>query len=423
MGPRPEDPPLAGQHDAAVVYAPIAPPTLSEVPVRPPHVEPWDGVRRRLAIRLDAAGDLLMTTPALRALRARHLDDHLTLLTSSAGAAVADLIPELDEVIVYDPPWMPPTARSGSARTDGAVRRDPRPDNAMIRRLRAGRYDGAAIFTVHSQSPLPAALLCHLAGIPRRLAHAAENPYGLLTDWVPDPETRSPIRHETRRQLDLLEAVGIEADEDHLSIHVPDVATVAMRRLLSELGIDPKAGFAVIHPGAAAASRRYPPGRFGAVARSLAELAGWPIVVTGSSAEAPLADRVVAVAGSAAISLAGQLTYPELAALLALSPMLIAGNSGPVHLAAAVATPVVDVYAMTNVQHTPWRVPSRVVSVDVPCQGCRRSECPLRHHRCITGIEPADVVAAALDLATEVGIPRGPWRTSPRRSMLRVVAG
>ena len=358
-------------------------------------------MRRRLAIRLDAAGDVLMTTPALRALRARRRDEHLALLTSPAGAEVAALVPEIDEVIVYEPPWMPPRAR---ARGTG-----PGADLAMIERLRAGRYDGAAIFTVHSQSALPAALLCHLAGIPRRLAHAAENPYGLLTDWLPDPEIEAPIRHETRRQLDLLAAVGVEADEDHLSVHVPDTAMQAVLAFLDDLGIVRGEGFAVLHPGASAPSRRYPAERFGHVARALTDAMGWRILVTGSADEATLVDRVVATAGPGAIPLAGHFDMAELAGLLALTPLLIAGNSGPVHLAAAVATPVVDVYAMTNRQHTPWRVPSRVVWQDVPCAGCRRSECPLGHHRCLTAIEPERVIAAALDLAAEVGIARGSW--------------
>ena len=166
---------------------------------------------------------------------------------------------------------------------------------------------------------------------------------------------------------------------------------------------------AVLHPGASAASRRYPAERFGLVARALTEVMGWRILVTGSAGEAPLVDRVVATAGTGAVPLAGRFNLAELAALLAVAPLLVAGNSGPVHLAAAVATPVVDVYAMTNLQHTPWRVPSRVIWQDVPCAGCRRSECPLGHHRCLTAIEPERVIAAALDLAAEVGIARGSW--------------
>jgi ADP-heptose:LPS heptosyltransferase len=79
----------------------------------------------------------------------------------------------------------------------------------------------------------------------------------------------------------------------------------------------------------------------------------------------------------------------------------VAGNTGPVHVAAAVGTPVVDLYALTNPQHTPWMVPSRVLFNDVPCRWCYSSVCPERHHRCLRGVHPEQVVAAALDLLAE----------------------
>src|SRR5581483_416306 len=95
---------------------------------------------------------------------------------------------------------------------------------------------------------------------------------------------------------------------------------------------------------------------------------------------------------------AGELTLGELAALLAAAPLLIANNTGPVHLAAAVGCPVVDLYALTNPQHTPWRVPHRVLSHDVPCRWCYKSTCPEGHHSCLRSVEAAAVVGAALEL-------------------------
>src|SRR5437868_5594685 len=93
--------------------------------------------------------------------------------------------------------------RSGDAGPDApdtAPRADSRPDLAMIDRLRVGRFDAAAIFTVYSQNPLPSALLCYLADIPLRLAHCRETPYQVLTQWIPDPEPGRFVRHEVRRQ-------------------------------------------------------------------------------------------------------------------------------------------------------------------------------------------------------------------------------
>jgi ADP-heptose:LPS heptosyltransferase len=90
-----------------------------------------------------------------------------------------------------------------------------------------------------------------------------------------------------------------------------------------------------------------------------------------------------------------------MAALLASAPLLISNNSGPVHIAAAVGTPVVDLYALTNPQHTPWRVPSRVLSHDVPCRWCYRSICPEGHQNCLRLVEASEVAAAARELFAE----------------------
>jgi ADP-heptose:LPS heptosyltransferase len=364
------------------------------VPPRPARVSPWSGVRRILAVRLDAAGDVLMTTPALRALRSAR-PERLTLLTSTSGSGVAELLPEIDDVIVYDPPWM--------KATPGAF--DPGRDAAFIERLRAERFDGAAIFTVHSQSPLPAATMTYLAGIPRRLAHCHENPYELLTDWVPDPETDQPLRHEVRRQLDLLAHVGIDASDEHLSLHVPDTASRSIRDRLVSLGIGSRDPWLLVHPGATAPSRRYPPERLGEVLRRLRVRTDWPVLLSGGPSERRLVDDVRAAADGLGTSLAGQLSTAELAALVAVAPMLLTNNSLPAHIAAAVGTPVVDLYALTNLQHTPWAVPNRVLSVDVPCKGCRRSICPLGHNRCLHGVEPADIVDSVLELARETAMP------------------
>jgi lipopolysaccharide heptosyltransferase II len=351
-------------------------------------VERWAGVRNVLAVRLDALGDVLMTTPALRAIRASVPAARLTLLTSPGVRDAAACIPELDATIVHDVPWMKATA----ARTD------PAPDLAVIEELRAGGFDAAVIFTVHSQDPLPAALTCYLAGIPLRLAHCRDNPYQLLSDWIRDPEPSEPIRHEVQRQLDLVAAVGYHTDDTHLSFRVPPDASRRVRGLLAGLGFGGDAPWGVLHPGATAASRRYPAERFAAAAEQLAREDGWRFVVTGSAAEAPLVDSIVHRLGAAAVSLAGRLTIGELAALIAIAPVVVTNNTGPAHLAAAVGTPVVDVYALTNLQHAPWRVRHRLVVHDVPCRGCLKSVCPLGHNACLTGIEPAEVVAAARDL-------------------------
>jgi lipopolysaccharide heptosyltransferase II len=347
---------------------------------------PWSAARKVLCVRLDNLGDVLMTTPALRALRQALPGREITLLASRAGARAAVHIPEIDTAIAYDAPWMKhpgPTLPSS--------------DLAMRALLEVRRFDAAVIFTVYSQSALPAAMLCHWAGIPLRLAHCRENPYHLLTDWVPETEPAQTVRHEVRRQLDLVATVGAHTDDERLSFRVSAEERLRASMKLAEAGIDPGRPWVVVHPGASAASRRYSPARFAEAALELAERFNCQVVVTGDASERELGDQVRRAIGGVARSLAGALTLSEFAAVIELAPLLLSGNTSAVHIAAAMGTPVVDLYALTNPQHTPWLVPHRVLSRDVPCKYCYKSVCPRGHMECLD-VAVADVVAAAAAL-------------------------
>ena len=341
----------------------------------------WQGVRRLLCVRLDSIGDVLMTTPAMRAFRDT-LGCQVTLLTSAAGAATAPFVPEADAVIEFAAPWM---KAAGDA---------PAADFPMIERLRAGRFDAAAIFTAYSQSPLPAAYLCHLAGIRRRLAHCHENPYRLLTDWVADPEPHRLVRHEVQRQLDLAAAVGCITAHSRLSFQVPEAARFRMREILAEA----RRPLVVVHPGASAASRRYPPESYARAIDLLIDATGCEAVFTGDAWEEALVRTVRGAMRRPSRSLVGRLGLGELGALIDAADLLVSNNTGPAHLAAALGTPVVDLYALTNPQHTPWEVPSRVLNHDVPCRNCYKSVCPAGHHDCLRRVAPEAVAAAARDL-------------------------
>lgn len=346
----------------------------------------WQQAKRILCIRLDYMGDVLMTTPAIRALKQSIPGCGITLLTSPGGEAVSRFIPEIDHVITYNAPWM----KSSAAH-------DAQTDADMIGTLALHRFDAAVIFTVYSQNPLPAAMLCYLAGIPLRLAHCRENPYRLLTDWIKETEPQEQVRHEVRRQLDLVAAIGARADDERMSLRVPSAATARIIDRLQSMGIDPAATWTALHPGATAASRRYPPPHWREVAHTLRASLDCPLVFTGSADEAPLIKEIRdGLAGTH--SLAGQLDLGQLAALIALAPVLVSNNTGPAHIAAAVGTPVVDLYALTNPQHTPWKVPSRVLFRDVPCRYCYKSVCPQGHNLCLSGVAPSETVQATIAL-------------------------
>ncbi|MEZ4599685.1 MAG: lipopolysaccharide heptosyltransferase II [Syntrophotaleaceae bacterium] len=352
----------------------------------------WATARNILCIRLDSLGDVLMTTPALKALKAGRPERRITLLTSPAGARVATLIPEIQDVIIYSSPWMKATA----------PRADSRYEFEMVEVLR-DRFDAVVIFTVFSQNPLPAAMLAYLANIPLRLAHCRENPYQLLTDWVreTDLDVNRGVRHEVRRQLDLVSAVNCRTEDETLSLSVSSGDRENLREKLADRRLDTTLPWLVIHPGASAPSRRYRPEGFASVVSTLQSVHGFQIVLTGSRDEIELVESIRRQAGVPALSLAGCLSLRELAALIAESPLLISNNTGPAHMAAALGTPVVDLYALTNPQHTPWQVPHRILNVDVPCRNCFKSICPHGHQDCLKKVSPEAIVTAALQLLAD----------------------
>jgi lipopolysaccharide heptosyltransferase II len=339
----------------------------------------WSTVRELLCVRLDSLGDVLMSTPAIRACK-RSFGCRTTLLASCAGAAVAKLVPEIDDCVEFAAPWM-------KVAVPGA-------DGALIAQLKERRFDAAVIFTVYSQSPLPAAYLCYLAGIPRRLAHCHENPYHLLTDWQPDPEPADKVRHEVQRQLDLVASVGARTTDSGLSFEVPAHSAHWIEHFIAGM---PRP-LVVVHPGASAASRRYPPEQYARAVDLLIGETGCTVIFTGDAAEDALIRVVQQGMASATLSLAGALSLGRLGALIAEADLLISNNTGPVHVAAALGTPVVDLYALTNPQHTPWQVASRVLFHDVPCRNCYRSICPTGHHDCLRRVSPESVAAAASEL-------------------------
>ncbi len=355
-------------------------------------LQSWQGAHRILCIRLDYLGDVLMCTPAMRALKESASGRKITLLTSASGAAVGRYIPEIDECMEYSAPWM-----------KSSLPHRPELDVEFVDTVRAGRFDAAVIFTAYSQSPLPSAMLCYLAGIPLRLAHCRENPYQLLTHWIREPEPQECIRHEVRRQLDLVAQVGCRTGDERLSFRIADADKNWAAQCLQAMGIAADKPWALLHPGATAASRRYPPQQWAEAADMLATRLRIPIVFSGGPEEVALVEGIRRSMHAGSHTLAGTLDLGKLAAVIAQAPVMVSGNTGPAHIAAATGTPIVDLYALTNPQHTPWMVPSRVLYHDVACRNCYKSICPHGHNACLARIEPAHIVQAVDDLFDKTG--------------------
>jgi ADP-heptose:LPS heptosyltransferase len=127
-------------------------------------------------------------------------------------------------------------------------------------------------------------------------------------------------------------------------------------------------------------------------------------VFTGVEEERSLVDDIRREVYVPTFSLVGQINLAEMAALIKIAPLLITNNTGPAHIAAALKTPLLQLYALTNPQHTPWKGNSKSLYYDVPCKNCFKSICPMGHHNCLRLVEPMEVAIAAREFLDH-GVP------------------
>ena len=331
---------------------------------------------RVLVARLDSEGDVLLAGPAVRAVAA-HADE-VVLLVGPRGRQAAALLPGVADVLVWRAPWI-------DAEPDPV---DPADVAALVDRLRRLALDAAVLLTSYHQSPLPLALLLRLAGVPRVTAVSEDYPGSLLDVRHRLPEDLP----EAERALSTAVAAGYgppAGDDGALRVRgpLPDVT-----------GLTGGGPYVVLHPGASVPARAWSPQRCAAAVTALAA-AGRCVLVTGGPAEAALTR---AVAGTDGVDLGGRTSFAELAAVLAGAGAVVVGNTGPAHLAAAVGTPVVSLFApvVPAVRWAPYRVPSVLLGdQQAPCRDSRARTCPVPGHPCLDSVTPEDVVAAVDKLA------------------------
>ncbi|UXA10820.1 glycosyltransferase family 9 protein [Mycobacterium sp. SMC-8] len=327
-----------------------------------------------LVARLDSAGDVLVTGPAIRAVAASH--DRVVMLAGPRGHAAAQFLPGVDEIIEWQAPWVDFDAPElTAAHADG-----------LIKRLRDTAPDRAYIFTSFHQSPLPLALLCRMAGVPWVGAISVDYPGSLLDlrhqvpDGIPEP----------LRALSLTEAAGCrlpDGDDGALRVLRPATPVPALAELPGT------GGYIVFHPGAAVPARRPSAHRSAAMVTAL-DRAGYRVVVTGGADER---DLTAEVAADHALDLGGRTGFAELAAVLAGARVVVAPNTGAAHLAAAVGTPVVSLFApvVPPSQWAPYGVPVTVLGdQNAACRGSRARTCPLSRHTCLDDITDIALLAA-----------------------------
>jgi ADP-heptose:LPS heptosyltransferase len=333
--------------------------------------------RHVLVARQDSMGDVLLAGPAVRAVAAEA--GRVTLLCGPRGQAAAELLPGVDEVVVAHAGWIDAEPRRV---TREAV-------DELVDRLGDLEIDQALVLTSFHQSPLPLALMLRMAGVPTIAAVSVDYPGSLLNirHRVDDDV------HEVERGLSLAATLGYrlaEGDDGGLRVRLggADVPDLEGR-------------YVVVHPGASVPARAWAPERHGALVDVLIE-GGRRVVVTGDTSERPLTSLVAGPRRPGVVDLGGRVDLAGLARVLGGAEVVVVGNTGPAHLAAAVGTPVVSLFSpvVPAVRWRPWGVAHELLGDQgAACAGSRARVCPVAGHPCLDGVSVGEVVAAVDRLA------------------------
>ena len=342
-----------------------------------------------LLVRLRLIGDVVFTTPLVRALRRRYPGAHLTYVVEPMAAAVIRGNPHLDEIIEAP-------RRRGLDRL--------RDDLHIGRTLRRRAFDIAIDLHGGPRS----AWLTWACGAPMRIGYRTRGRSWMYTHAVPRPADLGP-QHSVLKQWELLAPLGAGGcDPSRDPVEMPDDPAAAARvaRWLADTGITPRHAVVVVHVSAGNPFRRWPRAHFAALVTELARRdPNRRFVLMSGPSDAHAARAIVEEirersADTAPAAWHVEFDLPELRALTARAAVYIGGDSGPLHIAATTATPIVGLFGPTLAERSmPWRdVRWRAEAVDagpLPCRPCRQRTCAPGDFRCLTRIDPARVAGAA----------------------------
>jgi len=348
----------------------------------------WRSVRNLLVMRLDNIGDVIMTSPALRALRANLPDAQITLLASPAGALTAPLLPWIDQALPWRVLW----------QDLGKLDFNPQREWELVETLRKHKFDAAIIFTSFTQSPHPAALLCSLADIPLRLGESTERDRGTLTHHA--PQTPFEI-HQVERNLHLIESVGFQVSDRRLSLRISHQDTSPQSQNFCPNQVELPylhQPYILLNPWTSCQSRNYAPDRFAIAALQLSKITDWPVLVTGVEKDRDRAQPLLDLLENRAIDLIGKTNLTELTLYIANARLVLTNNTSTMHIADAVNAPMIVLFAGTELecQWQPRHTSFRLLRRSTTCSPCYTFTCPY-NLQCLN-ISPEIVVSNALEL-------------------------
>jgi len=343
------------------------------------------GRRRILLVRTDRLGDVVLTTPAIKAVRDAYPEAHIAMIVRPYTELVVRGNPYLDEVIIYDK-YRKHKSLMASMR--------------FAKWLKDKNFDRAIIF--HPTNRMH--IITYLAQIPRRIGYDKKFSF-LLTDRIEDRKHEGR-KHERDYILDLLKALGIESDEKELFLPVPDKASKYADGLLSGYGIKRGEKIVVMHPGASCPSKIWPLERFAKLADRLISVYGVRVIVIGADDKksAFCVNSLKKFMQKEAFFIIGGLDIGQLGALIKRGALFVSNDSGPVHIAVAVKTPVVALFGrnqpgLSPVRWCPLGVRDLVIHKDVGCLGiCLAHNCR-KSFNCLRSIGVDEVFSAIKDMS------------------------
>ncbi len=359
-----------------------------------------NSVRRILIVRLDEIGDLVMTTPLLRELRRALPGAHITVVVKKGLEGLVSRCPYIDEVIGFAcavPHWKRALVLPGRALRLGRKLRASRFELALLPR-REFDLCYAALIALFSNAPVRVAFTESIPGIKPMLNRG----YDLLFTHVVSPGDR--VRHEVEHNLEMLRHLGISAVQNHTELWTDAADEEFASETLAKAGLKPPLIALCASPGNSIL-KQWPPERFAGLARQLAPLNA-SFVAIGGPREESLGQQAIHGLGSAALNLCGRTTLTQMAAVLRACDLLISNDTGPMHVAAAVGTPVVALFGSSCPHlYRAWGNDHRVVSLELACSPCRTGHkldrcrtCIYGTPRCMTDITILQVAKAAIDI-------------------------
>ena len=345
-------------------------------------------VKRILVIRLDLLGDVLLSMPAVRALRQSYPQASIDMLVLPYTAPLLAHYSYFDRIYTFDLNLLRPSGDMWNPAHYLALLR-------LLHDLRVRRYDLAVTLF-----GLWGSLIAFLSGARLRVGYRGEG-FPLMHNLALPGRRYQERKHEVEYVLALARASGARVEDSRLDLIPLPEAVAKVDRLLAEEGVLPEEGLVAIHPGAKNGSaKRWLPERWGRLADRLASEFGVRIVLTGTAAEEELVARVVSAMRERAVVLAGRTSIPELVALLARCQLVLCGDSAPLHLAVALGVPVVAIHGPTDpLLSGPWGPKATVVRRPLPCSPCYDlrdiADCPRDRPVCMEEITVQEVFEAA----------------------------